>query len=82
MTICDLCSGSHVTSACVIGRAHVHACLTTRSCDDYRPVRRAVVRAPKGMRAAGNVIPLFTDKRNRASRPFEARSIDREVAAG
>jgi hypothetical protein len=72
MTICDLCSGSHVTSACVIGRAHVRACVMSRTSDDYRPAAPIF---------ASNVIPLFPNPLNHPTSGV-VRSIDRKVAAG
>lgn len=34
MIICDICTGRHLTSACVIARAHVEAC-RIGTVDDY-----------------------------------------------
>jgi hypothetical protein len=37
MTVCEICTGRHLTSACVIARARVDECVMGGTPDDWRP---------------------------------------------
>lgn len=41
MIICDICTGRHLTAACVIARANIDACLSGTP-DDYTPIAGVV----------------------------------------
>lgn len=66
MIICDLCTGRHLTSTCVIGQYRITQCFATPV------VHLEPVAAPTEMVLidGSNVIPMFTDRHNHLRRAW------------
>lgn len=70
MIICDICTGRHLTSACVIGHDHITAVLTSGTPDDFDPASFTVERTI-------DLSDLFALKRERQAADRAAREAER-----
>lgn len=73
MIICEMCSGRHATSVCVLGKAHIEACFSGTPDDYHPPVRdeRAILFAER--RALAEVAMRQPADRHRKSATQRSR---------
>lgn len=64
--ICDLCTGRHLTSACVIGRDAITQCFAT----PILFVEPVAAPTETVLIDGSNVIPMFTDRHNHLRRAW------------